>query len=114
MIKEFHNLDEIQKYYNEESNSYIFKEYGTYINLVVFSFDLNVEANIYAWNIYGKNINAKNISALSINANNISYYAVCYAYKYIKCHSIKGRKHNAKHFVLDGQIYIDGSIETTK
>ena len=134
MTKIFNSLDEIQKYYNEKSNTYIFKEYGIYINLVIFNFDLNVKSNIYAWNIYGRNINALNInakdiyacrldvndikvhdiSALSIKANIIDYYAVCYAYENIKCKSIKGRKYNAKHFVLDGHIYIDGTIETTK
>ena len=134
MTKTFNKLEEIEKYYDKESNTYIFKEYGMYINLVVFKFDLNVKANIYAWNIYGKNINALNINAknidvsyldandikaheinaASINANNISYYAVCYAYENIKCKNIKGRKYNSKHFVLDGHIYIDGSIETIK
>ena len=134
MTKVFNSLDEIQKYYNEESNTYIFKEYGIYITLVIFNFDLNVKSNIYAWNIYARNINALNIyaknidvsyldandikvhdiNAASINANNISYYAVCYAYENIKCKSIKGRKNNAKHFVLDGYVYIDGSIETIK
>lgn len=134
MTKIFNSLDEIQKYYNEESNTYIFKEYGIYINLVIFNFNLNVKSNIYAWNIYARNINALNIhakdicvcyldandikvhdiNAQRINANNISYYAVCYAYENIKCKSIKGRKNNAKHFVLDGHIYIDGSIETIK
>ena len=134
MTKIFNSLDEIQKYYNEESNTYIFKEYGMCINLVVFNFDLNVKANIYAWNIYARNINALNIdakdisacyidvndikahdiSAASIKANNINYYAVCYAYENIKCKSIKGRKYNAKHFALDGRISIDGSIETIK
>ena len=128
MTKVFNSLDDIQKYYHEESNTYIFKEYGIYINLVVFNFDLNVKSNIHAWNIYARNINALNIhakdicvcyldandikvhdiNAQRINANNISYYAVCYAYENIKCKSIKGRKHNAKHFVLDG------SIETIK
>ena len=126
MTKIFNSLDEIQKYYNEKSNTYIFKEYGIYINLVIFNFDLNVKSNINAWNIYGKNINALNInakdiyacrldvndikvhdiSALSINANNISYYAVCYAYNDIKCKSIKGRKYNSKHFVLDGKLEV--------
>ena len=134
MTKVFNSLDEIQKYYNEKSNTYIFKEYGIYINLVIFNFDLNVKSNIYAWNIYARNINALNIhakdicvyyldandikvhdiNAQRINANNISYYAVCYAYENIKCKSIKGRKNNAKHFALDGNIYIDGSIETIK
>ena len=45
MIKEFNSLDEIQKYYNEDANTYIFKEDGKYIDLVVFNFDLDVEAN---------------------------------------------------------------------
>lgn len=127
MTKVFNSLDDIQKYYDEESNTYIFKEYGIYISLVVFNFDLNVKSNICAWNIYARNINALNIhakdicvcyldandikvhdiNAQRINANNISYYAVCYAYENIKCKSIKGRKNNAKHFVLDGCIYID-------
>ena len=131
MTKVFNSLDEIQKYYDEESNTYVFKEYGIYINLVVFNFDLNVKSNIYAWNIYGKSINALNIDAkdiyvcylnandikahdintFNINANNINYYAICYAYNNIKCKSIKGRKYNAKYFVLDGHIYIDGSME---
>lgn len=134
MTKVFNNLDEIQKYYDEKTNTYIFKEYGIYISLVVFNFDLNVKSNIHAWNIYARNINALNIdakdvnvcyldandikahdiSAANINANNINYYAVCYAYENIKCKSIKGRKYNAKHFVLDGHVYIDGSIEKIK
>ena len=134
MTKTFNKLEEIEKYYDKESNTYIFKEYGMYINLVIFNFDLNVKSNIYAWNIYARNINALNIhakdicvyyldandikvhdiNAQRINANNISYYAVCYAYENIKCKSIKGRKYNAKHFALDGHISIDGSIETIK
>ena len=71
MTKEFYSLDDIQKYYNEETNTYIFKEYGMYINLIVFNFDLNVKSNIYAWNIYARNINAYNINAKTIKAKNI-------------------------------------------
>ena len=134
MIKEFNSLDEIQKYYDEKSNTYIFKENGSYIDLVVFNFDLDVEANIdagcidalninavnikawdvytrnldaydiAAWCIYSWNIYACNIEAYSIKARNISYFAVCFAYDNIKCKSIKGRRENAKHFVLDGNL----------
>ena len=127
MTKIFNNLDEIQKYYDEKTNTYIFKEYGIYIDLVIFNFNLNVKANIYAWNIYARNIDALNInakdiyvcyldandikahdiSAASINANDISYYAVCYAYENIKCKSIKGRKYNSKHFILDGKLEME-------
>lgn len=134
MIKEFNSLDEIQKYYDEKSNTYIFKENGAYIDLVVLNFDLDVEANIdagciealninainiKAWNIYTKDLDAYdivawdvysldiyacNIEAYNIKARNISYFAVCFAYESIKCKSIKGRRENAKHFVLDGKL----------
>ena len=134
MTKEFNSLDEIQKYYDEKSNTYIFKENGAYIDLVVLNFDLDVEANIdagcikalninainiKAWNIYTKDLDAYdivawdvysldiyacNIEAYNIKARNISYFAVCFAYENIKCKSIKGRRENAKHFVLDGKL----------
>lgn len=147
MIKEFNNLKEIEKYYDENTNTYIFRENNLCIDLVIFNFDLDVKANIkaqdikasdintydikandidaldikakdiyakgiYAWNICAKNINANNIIARDINANNINaeninYYAVCVAYKNIKCKSIKGRRENSKHFVLDGKIEVE-------
>ena len=67
--------------------------------------------DISAWNITAKNITAGNldvgdIDARNIDAGNISYYAVCFAYKNIKCKSIKGTRNNAKHFVLDGKIEV--------
>ena len=157
MTKEFNSLDEIQKYYDEDTNTYIFKEDEEYIGLVMFNFDLDVKANIEvcniiardisAWNIDAYNINAWdinacNISAFNINAgsihvmniearninardiktNNIyaddinafdikakciTYWAVCFAYNNIKCKSIKGRRINAKHFVLDGKLEVE-------
>lgn len=169
LARTFNSLDEIEKYYDEKSNTYIFKKDGdVIIDFVVFNFDLQVCANIHAFNIYAKNINAAdivacdinaekitvsdidatdinvhditagrirccdinadtihasdihtsiinakdihsfNISAYSINAENIDYYAVCVAYKDIKCKSIKGRRENAKHFVLDGKLEVEG------
>ena len=137
MTKEFKSLEEIKKYYNKEINTYVFKENGEYIDLVVFNFDLDVTANISACNISVCNINARNISACNINANdinawniyardiitrdinacdinawniyadNIDYYAVCFAYYNIKCKSIKGRRKNTKHFVLDGKLEVE-------
>ena len=161
MVKEFNNLEEIEKYYDAESNTYVFKEDNEMIDLVVFNFDLNIGANIIArdiralniisfdidawdirardiitwdinandiitWDIRARDINAWNITAwdikvryietLDINADdinardiiakNISYYAVCFAYYNIKCMSIKGRRENAKHFVLDGTLEV--------
>lgn len=137
MIKEFNSLEKIEKYYDEKSNTYIFKEDGKYIDLVVFNFDLDVEANIdagcidalninamniktwdvytrnldaydiVAWDVYSWDIYAHNIEAYNIKARNISYFAVCFAYDNIKCKSIKGRIENAKHFVLDGKLEVE-------
>ena len=127
MTKEFNSLEEIEEYYDKKSNTYIFKEDGKYIDLVVFNFDLDVEANIDAKDIDALNIDALNIEACNIDASDIkamnieawdinawnieaqdiSYYAVCFAYKNIKCKSIIGRRENAKHFVLDGKLEIE-------
>lgn len=57
--KEFNNLEEIQKYYDKESNTYVFGENDEYIDTVVFNFDLNVKANI----------DDKNIVAIDVNGN---------------------------------------------
>jgi hypothetical protein len=63
--------------------------------------------NLSAWDISANNISAWDISAYDISAKGIDYYAVCWAYKNIKCKSIKGRRGNSKHFVLDGEIIIE-------
>ena len=122
IIKEFNNLQEIEKYYVKEINTYVFKEDDRYIDLVIFNFDLDVNSNIEAYDINANNIDvydikagninaldvdSDNISAININANNISYYAVCFAYNNIKCKSIKGRRKNHKHFVLDGVLEVE-------
>jgi len=62
--------------------------------------------NINALDIKAMNINALDIKAWDIKARNISYHAICFAYKNIICKSIKGRRENAKHFCLDGKIKI--------
>lgn len=127
MTKEFYSLDEIQKYYDKKSNTYIFIEDDERIDVVVFNFDLDVKANIDAktinafdiracnikacnidaCDIKAMNIEAWDINAWNIEAQDISYYAVCFAYKNIKCKLIKGRRNNAKHFVLDGKVEVE-------
>lgn len=77
MIKEFYNLYEIQKYYDEKSNTYIFKENGDYIELIVFKFNLHVDANIdasniKAWNIKANDIDVTNIDCYDIKVKNIT------------------------------------------
>ena len=134
MTREFNNIEEIQKYYNKKTNTYIFKENGEYIEFVIFHFNLDVDANIDAFTIIGRDITALNIEASdiiacdikvkdiyadnieadNIKATNIIYLAVCFAYNTIKCKSITGRYRNAKHFVLDGKLEIeelDGKLE---
>ena len=171
MIKEFNSLEEIQKYYDKKTGTYIFKEDGEFIDLIIFNFDLELSSNIEckniiaheiiaqdihaldinaqdiktwninardintwdidawdidaryinamninardidtwdinAWDINARDIYAEDINSASIVANNISYFAVCFAYESIKCDSIKSRRENAKHFVLDGNIEI--------
>ena len=58
MVKEFNDLEEIQKYYDKGTNTYVFKENDKYINLIVFDFDLNIKANIDAYDINAYDINA--------------------------------------------------------
>ena len=122
MRKEFNSLEEIEKYYDENTYTYVFKKNGVYIDSVKFNFNLEVRANIdasvidafniIAWNIKAGNIKAHDIYAddifaFNIIANDISYYGVCVAYESIKCKSIEGRRANSKHFVLDGEIEVE-------
>ena len=136
MTKEFYSLEALQKYYDEKTNTYVFKEDGVYINLVIFNFNLDINANIDAYDITAfdikawdinvfdikardikardieayyikaRNIKAYDIKAYGIKARNINYYAVCCAYENITCKSIKGRRENAKYFVLDGKFEV--------
>ena len=106
MVKEFNSLEEIQKYYDEITDTYVFRENDRYIDLVKFNFDLNVNANIDAHDIIANDIYANNINAIVIKAYDISYYALCFAYCSIKCKSITGRRKDAKHFVFDGKLEV--------
>ena len=143
MIKEFNSLEEIQKYYDKDTNTYVFEENGSFIDLVVFNFDLSIDANIEAFDIKALNITANDINASDIKswdievrdiiaydikahyiiANNvyahdinawditakdISYFSVCFARENIKCKSIKSNYPNAKHFVLNGELEVEG------
>ena len=127
MIKEFYKIEQIEKYYDKNTNTYVFMENDIYFDLYLY-FNLCVDANIVAghiinaldieardikaWDIsaseiYARNINAQDIIAYNIYAQNIIYWAVCFAYNNIKCKSIKGTRENHKHFVLDGKIEIE-------
>ena len=75
-VKEFNNKEEIEKYYDEKTNTYIFKEDGKFIDLIVFRFDLYVNASISALNIKASNIKACDIDAFDIEANDIDAYDI--------------------------------------
>ena len=116
-VKVFNSLRKMQKYYDKKSNTYDFLTGSANFDLVVFNFDLNVNANILAYDIRGMDIRALDIRACDIKARdinvrnieavNISYYAACVAYQSIKCKSIKGRLENSKHFVLYGKLEVE-------
>ena len=76
MVKEFNSLEEIQKYYDEKTNTYIFKEDKKYIDSIKFNFCLNVKSNIKCRNISGIDVTAYDINAFSINVQNIDAWNV--------------------------------------
>ena len=86
MVKEFNSLEEIEEYYDIETNTYIFKEDGEHIDLVIFNFDLNLDANIEVYNINACDIHVRDINARNIHANNI--YANNINANHIKAHNI--------------------------
>ena len=83
---------------------------------VTFNCDVKIDGGIDAVNIdaYGNivaesidargNIVAVNIDALNLSAKHVEYYAFCIAYESFKCVSVKGRRKNAIHKCLDGEI----------
>ncbi|MCI9626493.1 MAG: hypothetical protein HFI90_06895 [Clostridia bacterium] len=130
--------EDMEKYYDKETNTYRFVDKNGFREDVTIKFNINIDSNIYAWNINAWNINAWNINAGNINAWNINavdinawninagditagdinagdinadhilYYAVCIAYESFKCKSVKGRRINAVHMCLDGDIEYKG------
>ena len=75
-VKGFDNLEEMEKYYNKDTNTYVFKENGSYIDLVMLNFDLKVSAHIDAGNIIANDINAYNVDAINIDARNINAWDI--------------------------------------
>ena len=76
MTRVFNNLKEMKRYYDEETDSYIFKENGKFIDEIIINFDLNIESNIEAHNVRGTSITAKNIHVRNISAWEINAYDI--------------------------------------
>ena len=74
-FKKFYNLAEIEKYYNEKTNTYSFEEKGMILS-VLFMFDLKTASNIFANNIIAQDIECLNISASNIEAFDINAISI--------------------------------------
>ena len=97
------NLEEMKKYYDKQTNTYVFDDD------VEFIIDIKVESDIKAWDIKALDINACNINACdidayNINANDIKYCAYCIAYHTFKCKSAKSSRDNSICKCLDSEI----------
>lgn len=91
------NLEEMQSYYNKETNIYFFDDY------VEFKFSLKVEANIDAVKIEALDIKVLNVKVGDINAWNIDVAN-------IKADKIEALDIKAKN--IDAcEIKVDGNIE---
>ncbi len=76
----FNSIEELNPYYNVNTNTYEFVENGERMD-VDFKFNLYVSGhilarNIKAWNINSRNINAWNIKAWNINSRNINAHDI--------------------------------------
>lgn len=96
---------------NEELKSYIKDGEIVFNESIECNFDINVNANINAWDINAwrikaRDINAVDIKSWNINAWSISYHAFCVSYNNIECTSIEGRRKNSFHKCLDGELKI--------
>ena len=119
--KIFNNLVELNKYYNKETNTYIFKEGEDWFNVEIqfcFEIESNIKArdikarDIKAWDIKAWDINACDIKACDINARDIKardivFWAICIATKTLTCKSITGERNNAKYLCLDSEPIIE-------
>lgn len=71
MVEIFNSLEEIQKYYDKETNTYIFMENDKYIDVVIFNFTLEINSNIRSGDIRAWDIKALDIRAVNISCSNI-------------------------------------------
>ena len=72
----FNNLEEIEKYYNKPTNTYVFEEDGDLIELVELNFNLKIYSNIIAKDIKALDIEALDINAWDIKTNNINAWGI--------------------------------------
>lgn len=114
MIKvvNFKDEEEIQKYYDEDKEAFVFKEKGKYIELVKFDFQLDVFASIYA-----HNIKARGICCFDIHVNNIECSEELIAEEIfannIKAYEISARNVNATNINVEYETIVSRNIVAT-
>lgn len=116
ITREFKWIDEIEKYYDEKSNTYVFKEGDKYIDLVIINFELYVDANIDACNLEVMDVEARDIDvmdldALKVKADNIHAHTIK-AYK-IECDNLiyRSKYSDIKHIVCKSINDRDGLVK---
>ena len=72
MAKVFNSIEEMKRYYDEETNTYRFRENYKLIDEIIINFDLNIESNIEARDVRATSITAKNIQARDITVWDIN------------------------------------------
>ena len=102
---EIKDIKELEKYYDQKTNTYIFH------NDVYFCINIEIDADINACNIKARDIKAWDIKAWNIKARDIKYYAICVACRTFKCKSLVGIKENAKAICLDSKIFVEKEEE---
>ena len=107
---EIKDVKELEKYYDQKTNTYIFQD-DVYFRINI-KIDANINAcNIKACDIDAWDINACDIDACDINAWDINYYAICIAYHTFKCKSLVGIRKNAKAICLDSEVFVEEKEE---
>ena len=101
MTKEFNSLEELEPYYYEDTNTYIFGGNGVLLDIKL-NFDLCVDANIMACDINAGNIVAWTITAGDITARDITAHDI--ATHNIDAHNIKACNIEACNIVYANNI----------
>ena len=116
ITREFKWIDEIDKYYDEKSNTYVFKEGDKYIDLVIINFDLYVDADIEACDLECMDIKARyldvmDLNALKVEADTVNAHTIK-AYK-IECDNLiyRSKYSESKHIICKSINDRDGLVK---
>ena len=116
MTREFKRIDEIDKYYDKETNTYVFREGEKYIDSVIIDFDLYVDANIEACDLECMDIEAQyidvmDLDALKVKADTVDAHTIK-AYK-VECDNLiyRSKYSEIKHVICKSINDRDGLVK---